>query len=256
MGKGNKALKKQTRQGRRHRRLLLLFLAAILGLGGYFFVTDFSIRTVEIKGNDTYAGTEILQEMKKDGYVGNTLLMIAQNQIFGQTYLPFVDEITMSYADDSHVLKVKVKEKLRPGAFAHKDQYMYFDENGIVVESRNTLYGGVPVITGVKTGKMELTKEIQVGDAYLHTIVSITKKIATYGLTAQEIHFDGADKITLTAGKYEIYLGDSAYLDGKMARLSSILSALSEESKAGKVDMHLYTDDNPIVTYKATKKQK
>ena len=91
-----------------HLLLLLVALVVIIGLGIYFLLTDFSIQKVEIKGNDTYTNTEILDAMKEDGYVNNTLLMIAQNQIFGQTYLPFIDKISMSY-DDSHILKVRVK---------------------------------------------------------------------------------------------------------------------------------------------------
>lgn len=112
---------------KRHLLLLLVALVVIIGLGIYFLLTDFSIQKVEIKGNDTYTNTEILDAMKEDGYVNNTLLMIAQNQIFGQTYLPFIDKISMGY-DDSHILKVRVKEKLRAGVFQYMNQYVYFNE--------------------------------------------------------------------------------------------------------------------------------
>lgn len=60
-----------------HLLLLLVALVVIIGLGIYFLLTDFSIQKVEIKGNDTYTNTEILDAMKEDGYVNNTLLMIA-----------------------------------------------------------------------------------------------------------------------------------------------------------------------------------
>ena len=70
---------------KRHLLLLLVALVVIIGLGIYFLLTDFSIQKVEIKGNDTYTNTDILDAMKEDGYVNNNLLMIAQNQIFGQT---------------------------------------------------------------------------------------------------------------------------------------------------------------------------
>lgn len=62
---------------KRHLLLLLVALVVIIGLGIYFLLTDFSIQKVEIKGNDTYTNTEILDAMKEDGYVNNTLLMIA-----------------------------------------------------------------------------------------------------------------------------------------------------------------------------------
>lgn len=229
--------------------LLLVFILAVFGTGIYFLVTDFSIKNIEISGNDTYTEYELMDAMKKDGYVGNTLLMIVENQLFGQTYLPFVEKVTMSY-DDTHVLKVKVKEKLRAGVFQYGDKYVYFNEEGIALESRNTLFSGVPVVTGVEFSKMKLKKKIPAKDNYFRTIVAITKKIAAWELDISEIHFDGEDDITLYSSKYKIYLGSSAYLDGKMSRISSILDAVSKKHKKGTIDMHLYTDEKPVITYK------
>ncbi len=242
---------------KRHLLLLLVGLVVIFGLGIYFLFTDFSIERVEIKGNNIYTNTEILNAMKEDGYINNTLLMIAQNQIFGQTYLPFIEKVSMSY-DESHILKVRVKEKLRAGVFKYMNQYVYFNEEGIAMESRNTLFNGVPVITGVKFDEMKLKKKIlenkvPVKENYFNTIVSITKKIATYKLAISEIHFEGENDITLISSKYRIYLGSSSYLDGKMSKISSILKTVSSSYKKGTIDMQLYTDEKPVITFKNMK---
>lgn len=242
---------------KRHILLIIVSLAVILGLGIYFLITDFSIRRIEIKGNNTYTNAEILERMKEDGYVDNTLLMVIQNQMFGQTYLPFIEKVTMSY-DDTHVLKIRVKEKLRAGVFKYMNEYVYFNENGIAVESRNTLFDGVPVVTGVKFNEMSVDKKIlenkvPVKKQYFNTIVSITKKIAAYGIPVTEIHFEGEDDITLHSSKYRIYLGSSSYLDGKMSKISSILETISSSYKKGTIDMHLYTDEKPVITLKDTK---
>ena len=242
---------------KRHILLLLACLIVILGMGIYFLLTDFSIQRVEIKGNDTYTNTEILNAMKKDGYINNTLLMVVQNQVFGQTYLPFIDKVSMSY-DDSHILKVKVKEKLRAGVFKYMNEYVYFNENGIAVESRNTLFDSVPIVTGVKFDQVSvdnkiLENKVPVKKQYFNTIVSITKKIAAYDIPITEIHFDGVDDITLHSSKYRIYLGSSSYLDGKMSRIASILETISSSYKKGTIDMHLYTDERPVITLKDIK---
>lgn len=241
---------------KRHILLLLAAFIVVIGMGIYFLLTDFAIRKVEIKGNTTYTNTEILDAMKKDGYINNTLLMIVQNQLFGQTYLPFIDKVSMSY-EDSHVLKVRIKEKLRAGVFQYMNQYVYFNEKGIAVESRNTLFDGVPIVTGVKFDQMSVDKEIlenkvPVKKKYFNTIVLITKKIAAYDIPITEIHFDGEDDITLHSSKYRIYLGSSSYLDGKMSKISSILETISPNYKKGTIDMHLYTDEKPVITFKDT----
>ena len=241
---GDRNLKRVADNKPRKRHILLLFacLAVVLGMGIYFLITDFSIQKIQISGNNTYTNAEIIEAMKEDGYIDNTLLMIAQNQIFDQTYLPFIEKVSMSY-DDSHILK----------------EYVYFNENGIAMESRNTLFEGVPVVTGVKFNEMNLKRKIlenkvPVKKNYFNTIVSITKKITTYKLNVSEIHFEGEDDITLTSSKYKRYLGSSSYLDGKMSKLSSILETVSSNYKKGTIDMHLYTDDKPIVTFKENDK--
>ncbi len=49
-----------------------------------------------------------------------------------------------------------MKEKLRTGVFKYMNEYVYFNENGIAMESRNTLFEGVPVVTGVKFNEMKI----------------------------------------------------------------------------------------------------
>lgn len=246
----NRTLKlvKKTKQKKRNKAIIFLSLLVVLGIGLYFLVTDFSIENIEVKGNTTYTDGEIIKAVKSQDYVNNTLVMIAQNQIFGQTYLPFIENISMGY-EEPHTLKIKVKEKLRSGVFEYMNKNVYFNSEGIALESRNQLFDGVPVVTGVNFDKMVLGKQIPVEGDYFNTIMNITKKISTYGLEISEIHFENEDDITLVSGKYQIYLGSSLYLDGKMSKISGILSAVSKEHKKGVIDMHLYTDEKNIITY-------
>ena len=244
----NLKLVKNKKQKKINNAILFLCIAVILGTGIYFLITDFSIQSIEVKGNTTYTDGEIINAIKEQDYVGNTLVMIAQNQVFGQTYLPFIENISMGY-DNSHVLKVKVKEKLRAGVFEYMNKNVYFNSEGIALESRNQLFEGVPVVTGVSFDKLVLGKQIPVKGDYFNTIMNITKKISTYGLEISEIHFENEDDITLVSGKFEIYLGSSMYLDGKMSKISGILSSVSKEHKKGVIDMHLYTDEKNIITY-------
>ena len=231
-----------------HILVLVICFAAVIGTGIFFMITEFSIQKIEVKGNHTYTDAEIVRAIQEQDYVANTLIMMAQNRVFGQTYLPFIENISMSY-DDTHILKVKVKEKLRAGVFEYMDKNVYFNSEGIAMESRNHLFDGVPVVTGVSFDTLVLGNKIPVSGDYFQTIVSITKKISTYDLDISEIHFENENDITLTSGNYEIYLGSSSYLDGKMSKIPEVLSAISEQAKKGNIDMHLYTDEKNIITY-------
>ncbi|MDO5146817.1 MAG: cell division protein FtsQ/DivIB [Eubacteriales bacterium] len=247
-GKNGLRLIKKTKKKTVPKKLWVACLASGCILVVIFLAMQFSIKKIEVKGNYTYTGGEVIQAVKGKDYVGNTLIMVAQNRIFGQTYLPFVEDITMSIKD-CHTLKIKIKEKLRSGVFEYMNKNVYFNEDGIAMESRNYRFEDVPVVTGIKFHKLVLGEEIPVEGNYFETILSITKKISTYGLPISEIHFDGENDITLYAGKYEIYLGSTVSLDGKMSKIAEMLDAVSQTYKKGVIDLHLYTDEKNIVTF-------
>lgn len=239
---------KNTKKRKLHKTIFWLCILCILGLGIFCAAVGFSVERIEVSGNQTYTDGEIIRKVKEKDYVGNTLIMMAQNRIFGQKYLPFIEEITMSFGD-THTLQIHVKEKLRSGVFEYMDKNVYFDSEGIAQESRGYRFAGVPVVTGVPFHEIVLGKQIPVDGSYFNTILAITEKISTYGLNISEVHFENENDITLLSGKFEIYLGTSAYLDGKMSRIVETLEAVSREHKKGVIDMHLYTDEKNIIIF-------
>lgn len=239
----------QNRRNRKiHRVLAVLFLILLLGIGGYFISVTFSIEGIEVNGLTTYSEEEVINRIENNHYVGNTIAMILLNKLTGETYLPFIEKMTMSY-DEPHILKVKVKEGIRAGVFEYMERKVYFDSDGIALESRNKHFDGVPVVTGVKFKKLVLGEKIPVKGDYFDTIVTITKKIATYQLDISRIHFENEDDIYLVSGTYQIYIGSSRYLGSKMSKISETIKSVSRDHKKGVIDMHLYTDEKDIITF-------
>ncbi len=231
-----------------HRLIIFLLLLALIAFGIYYAYVEFSVEKIEVKGNTTYTEKEIIDSMKSQRYVENTLAMFLLNKLTGDTYLPFVEKISMSF-DQPHILKVKIKEKIRAGVFEYSERNVYFDSEGIAQESRKKRFTGVPIVTGVEYKKLVLGEKIPVEGDYFDTIVLITKKIATYQLDISRIHFQSEDDIYLVSGRFQIHIGSSQYIGAKMAKISEILKAVSQNNKTGTIDMHLYTEDKDIVTF-------
>lgn len=228
--------------------LIPILLILLIGVGIWYLVTNWSIEAIEIDGTSTYTDEEVIHAMQEEDYVPNTLVMILENRIFGQTYLPFVEKVTMSWKNP-HILKVHIKERLRAGVFEYMEKYVYFNETGMAMESRNHLFPEVPVVTGLEYDKLVLGEKIPVKDDYFRNIVLITKKIASYKLNISEIHFDDKDQITLTSGNYQIFLGSSKDIEDKMSKISSVLEAVSEKHKKGTIDLSLYDSEKEIITF-------
>ena len=76
----------------------------------------------------------------------------------------------------------------------------------------------------MKLKKKILENKVPVKESYFNTIVSITKKIATYKLTVSEIHFEGEDDITLISSKVQRYIWEvPPILMVKYQKIPSIL---------------------------------
>ena len=244
-------LVKRRKNRKFHKLIALLLILILLGLGIYLIIKEFSIEKIEPSDPITYSEEEVVSAIKKQHYVDNCLAMIVVNKLFEDTYLPFIDRVSMSVSlDQPHVLKVKVKEGIRAGVFQYMEKNVYFDSEGIAQESRNMLLSGVPVVTGVKFDKMVLGEKIPVDGNYFDTIIFITKKITSYNLDVSRIHFEGENHIYLVSGKYQIYLGGTRFLENKMSKISEILRSVSQKSDSGIIDMHLFTDDKDIITFR------
>jgi len=243
------ALVKRRKNRKLYKLLGLLMVLAVLAIVAFFIIREFSLEEIEVTDNITYSEEEVVSAIKKEHYVDNTLAMIIINKLTGDTYLPFIESVDMSF-EKPHILRVRIKEKIRSGVFEYMDRNVYFDSEGIAQESRNMLFSAVPVVTGVKFDKMVLGEKIPVDGNYFDTIVLITKKINTYNLSVSRIHFESENDIYLISGKYQIYLGSKQYLASKMSKISEILKSISKKSDSGIIDMHLFTDGKDIITFR------
>ncbi len=253
MADNNMRLVKKNKRAKKRRRkiIFLILLLLVIGAGGYLIYYEFSATEIDVSGCTTYTEKEVETAVKKQYYVPNTIVMTAESYIFSQKYLPFIQTIEMKFdEEDYHKLKIHIKEKLRIGCFSYHNKYVYFDEDGYALESRNRLFDNIPVVTGLQYNKLVLGEKIPVKGDYFNTVMTITKKISAYNLDVSEIHFDGEDNITLVSGDYEIYLGSDTALEGKMSKISEVLKTVSEEASQGTIDMHLYTDEQNIITFR------
>ncbi len=242
---------RKIRKKRQRRRIVLMIIVALAvasAVAGYYIYKDFSLEAVEVQGNYTYQTEEVVEAVQKRDYVPNTLLMTLQNRIFHQTYLPFVKSVRMS-CKKHHILTVRLEEKMRAGVFEYKNRYYYFNESGVLMESRKTLFENVPVVTGVSFEEVKPNEKIKVKGDYFETIVQITKLIISYGLQVSEIHFDGENDITLVSGAYKIHIGSTDQLQEKIENIPAVLESVGQKESSGTVDMSLYTDEKRIITF-------
>ena len=75
--------------------------------------------------------------------------------------IPFVEDYKIVFRSPVNV-EIITYEKSVVGYVSYMNSLMYFDKDGIIVESTNEKLEGIPMITGLRFGHIVLHKPLQV----------------------------------------------------------------------------------------------
>lgn len=237
------------RTNRKGIKLLCILSVVALALGGiYYFLLTHTVKTVYVEGNVHYTKEEI-QDMVMEGPLGNNSfylsLQYADKQI---TDIPFIASMSVEVLSPDTV-KIKVFEKTLAGYVVYLDRYLYFDNEGTVVEISGIKTEGVPQITGLSFDHAVLNKPLPVEDAAVFgKILTITKTLTKYSLSADRIYFDAKEEVTLYFGSVKVVFGDDSLLDEKIMLLQSLLPKL--EGKSGTLNLQNYDENTGSIPFK------
>lgn len=228
--------------------LFVLVLVAVLLGGAYYLLLTHTIKTVYVEGNLHYTKEEI-QDMVMDGPLGGNSLYLSfvykDKQI---TDIPFIAAMDVQVLSPDTV-KIVVYEKALAGYVEYLNRYMYFDKDGVVVESSGIRTDGVPQITGLVFDHVVLNEPLPVEDSDIfYTILSVTKTLNKYALTADRIYFNGRKEMTIYFGSVRVVFGSDELMDEKIQLLQTLLPQLN--GKSGILDLQNYDENTKSIPFK------
>ena len=232
-------------------RSVVLAVLAVLFILGLSFAGVFRVRQVTVTGNAYYTKEEVVDLLLDEGSLQNTLLVYLRYKYQEHPEIPFIDdfEVTM---DSWQSLKIRVYEKNMVGYVRYLGQDVYFDKDGIVVESSTQELEGIPQISGVTFDSLAIHQPLSVEDPTIFdTILSITKLLTKYDLDPDEIRFGAGGELFLQLGDVKVALGTGENLDEKISRLKQLEGDLKD--KSGTLHMENYTDETTHISLESAK---
>ena len=229
----------------------LMYVLAVLFILGLSFAGVFRVRQVTVTGNAYYTKEEVVDLLLDEGSLQNTLLVYLRYKYQEHPEIPFIDdfEVTM---DSWQSLKIRVYEKNMVGYVRYLGQDVYFDKDGIVVESSTQELEGIPQISGVTFDSLAIHQPLSVEDPTIFdTILSITKLLTKYDLDPGEIRFGAGGELFLQLGDVKVALGTGENLDEKISRLKQLEGDLKD--KSGTLHMENYTDETTHISLESAK---
>ncbi len=239
------------RFGKTRRTLILsavmLFLLTVLISGYVYIVRNYTVTTVYVEGNVHYTNEEIMEMVMGGRYGNNSLLLSLKYQDKGITDIPFIQ--TMDVAIEAKdTIRITVYEKALAGYVSYLGRYVYFDKDGIVVETSTEKTAGIPQVTGLKFDHVILHEPLPVEKPEIFDeVLNITQQLSKYSMSADRIYFDSGYQVTLMFGEARVAMGDSRYIDEKIMKLQYILPDLA--GKKGTLDMREYSEDTKTYSF-------
>lgn len=232
------------------KQIIVIFVVVITfviaGVSGYL-VFGYHVDKVSVVGNEHYSDKEIKAMVLKGGLKDNSLLLALEYRNKSMKDIPFVETMDIEIIDN-HSIKINVYEKALAGCVDYLGRYMYFDREGIVVESSEDATKGVPEVTGLDFNEVLLFEPLPVDDPDVFALIlSITQLLKKYEIVADKIHFEKNGKVELYCDKVRVNLGKADYLDEKIMQLPNILPHL--EGKKGVLQMEEYNGNTQTVTF-------
>lgn len=209
--------------------IVLCVLCLLAGLS-IFAVEGFTIREVEVRGNELYTDEQIKASVLNDEYSWNALYVMVKHRLFNMEEVPFIDEMEIEMLSRNKI-KINVYEKAIIGYIEANDQNVYFDKDGFVVEISKRLIEDVAKVEGITCRKVIVYEKLNLDDENALTLLlTFSQQLGKYGLKPDVIIFNEKRHLSAKFGRITVLIGNSDYLVEKAMRLNSIMPELTGKS--------------------------
>lgn len=245
----NGGKRRPARRRIRIKYILLILLILLLIVAGIvlYILNVYHVKTVYVEGNIHYTEDDI-KNIVMEGRLGdNSLFLSLKYRNRDITNVPFVETMDVTIISPD-TIKIHVYEKALAGCIEHLGVYVYFDKDGIVVETSSQITEGIPIVTGLSFHQIVLNQKLPIDDEELFlSILNITKIMEKYQVYADRIHFNTQKEITLYYDNIRVNLGQADNLDEKIMELPGLLPNL--EGQSGVLKMESYTNSTEDITF-------
>lgn len=228
------------------KRVYLAVFCVLLLLAGIFFYA-FRITTVEVVGSTYYTEEEIRERVMGSPLDSNSLLLYMKYRYIGIKEIPFVEKVTIT-RKGNHKVVLHVYEKSLTASVKYMGQYVYFDKDGIVLESQEEPIEGIPCIEGIPFSGFVLYEKLKVkDDSIFNRILDLSQLLSKYELDVEEICFNDEGDVILKSGNVKVYLGNREFYDEQIVALSEIFPKALEQNLSGEIDMENYSVGDEVI---------
>lgn len=211
-----------------------------------------SVKDVTVTGSSRYTQEQIIDMIFQKSWDWNSVYSYIKDNTQDHLQIPFVEDYKIVFQSPTSV-EIIVYEKSVVGYVSYMGSYMYFDKDGIIVESTSEKLEDIPWITGLNFGHIILHQPLPVEDQKIfEEILNLTQVLSIHDINVDKIHYTNSGETTLYMKEIQVVLGDSSNINGKIAELSDMMPQL--DGLSGTLYLDTYSDTNNAKMYTFKKK--
>lgn len=214
------------RQKKHRVGLIFIILLLVLVIAGVIAIESSTIKTVTVTGNSFYTEDEIKEFLFDSTVENNTIKCYLDNRLGKNKEIPFIERYQIEVVNN-HEVEVIVYEKNIVGYVHYMGSYMYFDRDGIVVESSSEKLKGICEVKGIRFSQIVLYGQIQTEvKGLFDQVLLMTQLFEKYKMDIERINFNKSSEVSVKIGDIKVKLGKAEDMDLKVSELNDILPQL------------------------------
>ena len=227
----------EEREKKRYGKWLVLLAVVVVII---FCLLFFRVKNVSIEGNTYYSQSQMAEMFQTNFLEKNLLSFWFLDKLSLTPELDFVREYEISYPNPNEI-HIKLYEKSIVAGISYSNQYIYFDKDGMVLQSSNEAAGDIPLFETKSMTTFTLYKKVKMEDeGQLSQIINLANLFQHYNITWDRVEFGDASEAFLYSGDIRVDLGKRDNYDEQISALSSILAQMQKEKRKGTIDMSNY----------------
>ena len=244
---GYSGYRRRRRGGKTAAIILGVLLGIVLLIGILFFAVR--IKEIDVTGNRQYTEEEIIELLFDEKWSMNSAYCYYENQFREKKTIPFIEDYKIEFQSPTKV-RVVVYEKSVVGYVSYMSSYMYFDKDGIIVESSSEQLDGIPWVTGMEFGHIVLHQPLPVEKhAIFEQILNLTQILSINEIRVDKINYNNFMEAELYIDQIVVELGNDDSLNGKITELKDILDSGEIDGLAGTLYLDSFDENNSNPMY-------
>ncbi|SEV91804.1 cell division protein FtsQ/DivIB [[Clostridium] fimetarium] len=231
--------KNKSRKRKGHSKIVVGLIISIILFLSLTVAFVFKVENIEYVGSQHY-DKEALMKNIFNGKRPNALLYFLYEKNNPRT-IPFIQKYDAEIIWPNKMI-VTVYEKPIIGYVNYMGCDMYFDKDGVIVESSTKTLSGVPQVTGLSFKSIVLNSKLEVSNPSVFSeVLELTQSFDKYEIIVDKIYFDSNNEVTLYMSQIKVLLGNGDKLVDKLNELKQIMPGL--EGRKGTLHLENYTPD-------------